>query len=221
MQPTSHRTGKVRSGAGQAASVREKKNDTDRREGAAHAVPMFDLRKLFARDASRRDDQGRDTEVDASLAAGQGLEAEYESLIANQCRRWGIAEGVVTIEVRQIGRAHDGLDVYLGMVRLAQWERDSSLRLLLGLPLLETKIRRMVRTLWIGEVSHFGGLWLHASEQLNATPAMRELRELLIQLTPPSNARGGEDSVAEGDTSSLSGAPETTASAPPPPPKPD
>jgi len=182
---------------------------------------MFDLRKLFARDAGRREDQGRDTEVDASLAAGQGLEAEYESLIANQCRRWGIAEGVVTIEVRQIGRAPDGLDVYLGMVRLAQWERDSSLRLLLGLPLLETKIRRMVRTLWIGEVSHFGGLWLHASEQLNATPAMRELRELLIQLTPPSNARGGDDSGGEGGPSSLSGAPEITVAAPPPQRKPD
>jgi len=160
---------------------------------------MFDLRKLFVRDASRREDHGRETEVDASMAAGLGLEADYESLIANQCRRWGIAEGVVTIEVRQIGRAPDGLDVYLGMVRLAQWERDSSLRLLLGLPLLETKIRKMVRTLWIGEVSHFGGLWLHASEQLNATPAMRELRELLIQLTPPATTRSGEDSTG-GDT---------------------
>ncbi|QJW84063.1 hypothetical protein HK414_09520 [Ramlibacter terrae] len=175
---------------------------------------MFDLRKLFARDGSRREDHGRDTEVDASLPAGRGLEAEYESLIANQCRRWGIADGVVTIEVRRIGRAPDGLDVYLGMVRLAQWERDSSLRLLLGLPLLETKIRRMVRTLWIGEMSHFGGLWLHASEQLHATPAMRELRDLLIQLTPPSHPRPGEDSGGEADPSSLSGVSEITIGAP-------
>ncbi|MGV3572815.1 MAG: hypothetical protein ACO1PB_19640 [Ramlibacter sp.] len=175
---------------------------------------MFDLRKLFARDGSRRGDHGRDTEVDASLPAGHGLEAEYESLIADQCRRWGIADGVVTVEVRRIGRAPDGLDVYLGMVRLAQWERDSSLRLLLGLPLLETKIRRMVRTLWVGEMSHFGGLWLHASEQLHATPAMRELRELLIQLTPPSNARAGEDSGGDEPPSSLSGSSEITAGAP-------
>lgn len=159
---------------------------------------MFDLRKLFARDGRRRDDDDdRETEVHAPLPGGDGLEADYQDLIASQCRRWGIADGVVTVEVRQVGRAADGLDVYLGMVRLAQWERDSALRVLLGLPLLETKIRRMVRTLWIGEISHFGGLWLHASEQLHATGAMRELRELLIELTPPSLPRAGAEAGAE------------------------
>lgn len=157
---------------------------------------MFDLRKLFIRDGSRRGQDGQDTEVEASAPAGKGLEAEYENLIATQCRRWGITDTSVTVEVRQIGRAPDGLDVYLGMVRLAQWERNSALRLLLGLPLLETKVRKTVRTLWLGEVSHFGGLWLHASEQLHATSAMRELRELMIQLTPTSPPRPGEESPA-------------------------
>lgn len=182
---------------------------------------MFDLRKLFARDGRHRDDHGRDTEVSASLPAGQGLESDYEGLITSQCHRWGIADGVVTVEVRQIGRAADGLDVYLGMVRLAQWERDSALRLLLGLPLLETKIRKMVRTLWLGEVSHFGGLWLHASEQLNATNAMRELRDLLKHLTPPTMPRPDDTGAFEAMPSlsgnslhSLSGSPGTTAEAP-------
>ncbi|HEY8358025.1 MAG TPA: hypothetical protein VIL30_11235 [Ramlibacter sp.] len=192
----------------------DNKKKTDRRN-AAYAVSMFDLRKLFVRDGARRSDHGRDTEVDASLPAGKGLETEYESLIASQFRRGGIADGVFTVEVRRIGPAPDGLDVYLGMVRLAQWERDSSLRLLLGLPLLETKIRKLVRTLWIGEVSHFGGLWLHASEQLHATPAMRELRELLIQLTPPpASPRAGEDSGGDEALSSEPGAPEFTVGAP-------
>ncbi|WP_299763825.1 hypothetical protein [Ramlibacter sp.] len=160
--------------------------------------------------------------MDASMPSGRGLEAEYEGLIASQCHSWGIADDVVTIEVRQIGRAPDGRDVYLGMVRLAQWERDSALRLLLGLPLLEAKIRKMVRALWLGEVSHFGGLWLHASEQLNATPAMRELRELLMQLTPPTMPRPGDDGGADEPVSGipisslqpLSHAPSTTAGAP-------
>lgn len=160
---------------------------------------MFDLRKLFVRDEAHRENDGQDTGVGATLPAGQGLEAEYEDLISTQCRRWGISDSSVTIEVRQIGRAPDGLDVYLGMVRLAQWERTSALRLLLGLPLLETKIRKMVRTLWLGEVSHFGGLWLHASEQLHATTAMSELRELMIQLTPSSPPRHGEESASGQD----------------------
>lgn len=155
---------------------------------------MFDLRKLFVREGRRPENDGQETGAHASMPAGQGLEAEYEELIAIQCRRWGISDTAVTVEVRQIGQAPDGLDVYLGMLRLAQWERNSALRLLLGLPLLETKVRKTVRTLWLGEVSHFGGLWLHASEQLHATSAMRELRELMIQLTPTAPPRPGEES---------------------------
>jgi hypothetical protein len=181
---------------------------------------MFDLRKLFVRDADRRrDDQGRDTEVNPSSAGttGQGLEAEYEGLISTQFRRWGITDTAVTVDVRPLGKAHDGLDVYVGMVRLAHWERTPALRLLLGLPMLETKIRKTVRSLWIGEVSHFGGLWLHASEQLHTSAAPGELRELMMQLTPPGavapGAGGGE--VGE-DTFSVPGAanPHSTQAAP-------
>lgn len=144
---------------------------------------MVDLRKLLARDARRNPDHN--TDADSALPSGSGLEAEYETLIVAQCRRYGIADSSITIEVRQIGRAPDGRDVYQGMIRLARWERDSALRLLLGLPILETKIRRVVRGLWLAEVSHFGGLWLHASEGLHATDAMTELRTLMRQLAPP------------------------------------
>lgn len=145
---------------------------------------MFDLRKLFGRDESHRGgSHGHETEVDVPLR-DEGLEAEYEHLIARQCRRWGITEESVALEVRQIGRAVDGRDVYVGMVRLAQWERSSIVRLLLGLPVLETRVRRTARSTWFGEISHFGGIWLHASEQLHATGAMRELRELMNEVAP-------------------------------------
>jgi hypothetical protein len=36
-------------------------------------------------------------------------------------------------------------------------------------------------------------LWLHASEQLNATAAPSELRRLLVQLVPPSSPAHGPD----------------------------
>ena len=142
---------------------------------------MFDLSRLFARDARRRGDHP-DTDADSALPRGAGLEDEYESLISAQCLRWGISGSSITIEVRQIGRGPDGRDVYFGLLRLARWERDSALRILL--PLLEAKIRKVVRSMWLVEVSHFGGLWLHASEQLYATDAASELRRLMVQLAP-------------------------------------
>ena len=93
----------------------------------------------------------------------------------------------MTIEVRKIGQAPDGYDVFVGMVRLVRWERHSALRVLLGLPLLEAKIRKTVRATWLADYSHFTGLWLHTSEQLQVPD---ELRELLGALAPaqPSEA---------------------------------
>jgi hypothetical protein len=149
---------------------------------------MFDLRKLFVREARAQRGQAPDPDSDyhPSDRKGEGLELEYQSLIATQFRRWGISTTCVSIEVRRIGHAPDGFDVLVGMVRLAKWERLSALRVLVGLPLLESKVRRAVRGTWLADYSHFGGLWLHASERVNAQGATAELRELLMQLAPPS-----------------------------------
>ncbi|MCG2593093.1 hypothetical protein LZ009_09900 [Ramlibacter sp. XY19] len=151
---------------------------------------MFGFRKIMARDARQRREGESDTEVD-SAPRGHNLEAEYEALITTQCVRWGIDEKSITLEVRRLGRTNSGLDIYGCMMRLTRWQRDSALRVLLGLPLLEAKIRKMVRSLWLGEVSHFGGLWLHASEQLTSTEAMAELRLLILQLTHDPEPAGG------------------------------
>ena len=148
---------------------------------------MFDLRKLFVREvrAHKGHEIDPDSDYHPSDRKGDGLEVEYQTLIATQFRRWGIAPGCVTVEVRQLGRAPDGYDVFVGMVRLARWERATALRILLGLPLLESKVRKAVRGTWLADYSHFGGLWLHASEQLHSTAGVGELRDLLMQLVPP------------------------------------
>ena len=98
---------------------------------------MFDFRRIFARtggpsDAARLDP---DSDYHPSDKSGEGLESDYQSLIAAQFRRWGISQNCVTIEVKKVG-AHEGYDVFVGMVRLSRWERETALRVLLGLPLL-------------------------------------------------------------------------------------
>jgi hypothetical protein len=169
---------------------------------------MFDLRKLFVREARAHKGQDLDPDSDyhPSDRKGEGLEVEYQSLIATQFRRWGVAPGCVTVEVRQIGRAPDGFDVFVGMVRLAQWDRTTVLRLLLGLPMLESRVRKVVRGTWLADYTHFGGLWLHASEQLHTGGHTGELRDLLMKLVPPSApdpAAGGAQSVSGYNLSSV------------------
>lgn len=173
---------------------------------------MFDLRKLFVREARAQRGQAPDPDSDyhPSDRQGEGLELEYQSLIATQFRRWGISTSCVSIEVRRIGHAPDGFDVLVGMVRLAKWERLSALRVLVGLPLLESKVRRAVRATWLADYSHFGGLWLHASEQIHAQGATAELRDLLMQLTPPSPPAPGGDAAQGGNSYLHSSVPPST-----------
>jgi hypothetical protein len=151
---------------------------------------MFDLRKLFARElrARKSDERDPDSDYHPSAPRGEGLEIEYQGLIADQFRRWGIEPGVVTVEVQLFGRAPDGFNVFVGMVRLTRWDRASALRVLIGLPLLEAKVRKLVRGTWLADFSHFGGLWLHASESLGHSAGAAELRELMMQLAPSTPA---------------------------------
>jgi hypothetical protein len=143
---------------------------------------MFDLKKLFAKDASPPERAA----ADPAAAAGhsEGLEVEYERLIRAQFGRLGISSDCATIEVRRIGHGPHGFDVLVAMVRLHRWERAAALRLLVGLPLIESRVRKLVRSTWLADYSHFAGLWLHASEHLHEDPGVEELRELLSSLTP-------------------------------------
>ncbi len=151
----------------------------------------IDIRRIFARSGDPATgghlDDGADTDYLPGHGGGEGLETDYQGIIASHFRRWGVSNQCVTIEVRKIGQAPDGYDVFVGMVRLVRWERHSALRVLLGLPLLEAKIRKTVRATWLADYSHFTGLWLHTSEQLQVPD---ELRELLGALAPaqPSEA---------------------------------
>lgn len=113
------------------------------------------------------------------------LHNEYLSLVQLALRQWGVPESCVCAEIQQRGRNAAGACVYVGVLRLLVWERQSAIRVLLGLPLLERRMRRLVNASWLAEISFFGGLWLQASEELSHSHGMSELRELLVNLTPP------------------------------------
>jgi hypothetical protein len=164
---------------------------------------MIDLKRLFARETRTEPEPAPTGDADSNYhpsgaPGGDGLEVEYQNLIANQFRRWGIKPACVTIEVRKIGQAPDGFDVLVGMVRLTRWERISSIRVMLGLPLLENRVRKALRATWLADLSHFGGLWLRASERLQADPGIGELHQVLMQLVPPSAAPGTRGPSAPG-----------------------
>lgn len=106
---------------------------------------------------------------------------QYHGLVLQELDRCGVDPHVVTVDVRQVGTAQDGLEVYAAMVHLTKWDQASSVRLLLGLPLIELKIRDAARASWLASSHHFVGLWVHASKQLTL-PA--ELKRVISELAP-------------------------------------
>jgi len=145
------------------------------------------LRRLFSRrerwlDQPRTDyRQLGETREDPDDA----VQAEYERQVTLVLRRWGVPDSCASVEVLRLGEIPDGRQAFVAIVRLFAWERKPSLRLLLGLPMLERKVRKAVRAHWVSEVSHFGGVWLHASERLVHSGADVDLRHLLASLTHP------------------------------------
>lgn len=140
---------------------------------------MIGLRKLLQRDVP---DESPETELDAAGHSIQEIQTEYRGIILDQLIRGGVAPGCIELDIRASGRMKDGRTTFVGMVRLVHWERPSAVRLLLGLPILESRVRRTVRGSWLREVSHFGGVWLHASGQLQDTVAMEDLRTLVLDI---------------------------------------
>ncbi|MEJ6022237.1 hypothetical protein [Ramlibacter sp. PS4R-6] len=140
---------------------------------------MIGLRKLLQRDPPV---ESPETEVDASGHSADEIQTEYRSIILDQLVRGGVAPNCVELEVRPSGRLKDGRTSFVGMLRLVHWERSSAVRLLLGLPILESRVRRMIRGSWLREVSQFGGVWLHASGQLQDSRAMEDLRMLVLDI---------------------------------------
>jgi hypothetical protein len=147
------------------------------------------LLRRFASLLGRRGSE-HETDYETMGTAEGGLEAEYLKVLEPELRGWGIPERCAALQVQQVGHTPHGRGIFVGVIRLVAWERRPAMRLLLGLPFLERRVKQALSTRWLLDVSHFGGLWLHASERLQNGEAGRELRELLAEFSePPGGAR--------------------------------
>jgi hypothetical protein len=139
---------------------------------------MFDIRKLFRRNAAPFVQTGMDVQ-DATV---EELQDEFRACILDVLARAMVDKTCVDIEIRHGGVMRDGRHLLTGMLRLVKWDRVSGLRLLIGLPILERGVRRMVAASWAAEAAHFGGLWVHPSGQILERSLLKELGHDLTML---------------------------------------
>jgi len=136
------------------------------------------------------------TDYQALGHASGGLEAEYQRLVEHHLVRWGVNASTATVEIQQIEQRRGRKDVFIATVCIEAWERNAVLRVLLGLPVLDKKVRQAVSALWLGDVSEFHGLRLKVSPVLHESRAASELHELLVGLTGTRAPSGSSRSSA-------------------------
>lgn len=129
------------------------------------------------------------TDYDALNDAGGSLDSEYRRLVSMHLQRWGVNDTCATVEIQQLGSIGDK-EVFVANICLTSWDRNAALRVLLGLPLLDQKIRKAVDGLWLADVSIFRGVVLKVSDALHAPAACAELRHLIVSLTGPREVYG-------------------------------
>ena len=140
---------------------------------------MAVFRRLLARWCAIDEDE---TVLEVPTYDSEFIEAEYHHVLAAELRRWSVPDRCVAIDVRQV-RPVGRRATFIAVVRLLHWDRTGTLRLMLGLPFLDRRVRTVLRSHWLTDVSEFAGVCLQASDQLLDAPEVGELREVLQDLT--------------------------------------
>lgn len=144
---------------------------------------MLNLRSLLTRRAS-----GPATTIFGQSTGGDpDVLTELEAIIWSQLGRAGIPSDCVGVEVCALEEKRQKKPCLIGKLHLAGWQRKPVLRLMLGLPVLEVRVRQGFESSWLNDVSTFGGLWLRGFGELQSQAALHELRQAIAQIEAPSD----------------------------------
>jgi hypothetical protein len=109
------------------------------------------------------------------------LQDELEQVTVRVLQKAGVHPACVAITIEHAATAADGRPLLRTMVALTQWDTDSALRLLLGVAHIERGMRRALGASWLSEAVHFGGVWVHPSNEIldGSSSGMRQLAAAL------------------------------------------
>jgi hypothetical protein len=124
-----------------------------------------------------------------------GLDAEYRRMVASHLDRLGVPPACAVVEVEQL-EDERGKQAFVATICVVAWDRNAVLRVLLGLPLLDKKVRKAAEVSWAADVSVFKGVQLRVTEALHASRATSELRHLVVSLTTAEGAQRDPNSEA-------------------------
>ena len=107
--------------------------------------------------------------VSSELTTGD-IENYYLKIIVDCLRRMLVPVDYVEVGVKRAGTGPTGLIAFAGYVRIKKWDPVMTPVLLHNMPVIDGRIRKVVRASVILEGTHFAGLWFQATSDTEGAP---------------------------------------------------
>jgi hypothetical protein len=106
----------------------------------------------------------------SSELTNRDIQNYYIRVIVDCLRRMLVPDEDVEVGVKRVGTAPGGLSSFAGYVRLLRWDPVVTPVLLQNMPVIDARIRKVVRASVILEHTHFAGLWFQATSDAQGSP---------------------------------------------------
>jgi hypothetical protein len=127
------------------------------------------ISRVFSRGGSPAAGEAANSTVSSELTS-RDIENYYLRIIADALQRMLLPLDSFDVAVRRSGRRSGGLPAFAAYVRILRWDPMATQVLLQNLPVLDGRIRKMVKASLILEGSQFAGLWVQASSSVEGCP---------------------------------------------------
>lgn len=98
------------------------------------------------------------------------IEDYYLRVIVDCMRRMLVPADAIEVGVKRSGTGPTGLIAFAGYVRILKWDPLVTPVLLQNMPVIDGRIRKVVRASVILEGTHFAGLWFQATAATQGSP---------------------------------------------------
>lgn len=147
------------------------------------------MKGIIDRVFARKDDPPalpQHSHVSSELTVGD-IEAYYLRIIADVFRRMLVPADSIEVGVKRSGASRSGRMAFAGYVRILRWDPVLSPVLLQNLPVIDARVRKVVAASVILEQTHYAGLWMQATSQIDGAPTqlVGMPAELVVQPAGP------------------------------------
>ncbi len=98
------------------------------------------------------------------------IENYYLKIVADGMRRMLVPLNHIQLRIRRSGYGPTGLVAFAGYVRILKWDAVLTPVLLQNMPVIDARVRKVVRASVILEGTHFAGLWFQAGSNVQGAP---------------------------------------------------